>query len=331
VLPPGLYEATFEAKSADTANPELAGGKWIMRCEQRTLDDIRAMGGNAAEDERRFATAARVSEINLANYRNFVQPWIRAIVTPQLAESMQKLHPLRVSYEAFGGDNAAMKAVAGTAENVRQNRKPAAKDNPFVTFQETISKNMVDVLDKWRDTQEALSETLFLGIYGSPALQAAVGIKPDAEVSPKPEMSPEHRQRLEARIAELKSQIGSGGLRECIIRGLLYVGMSRGMVDERSLEALRRARSTESGSRLTLAQFKTIVREQFFMLLLEPEASLAAIPKLLPASEDERRGGLDAIRSVLSASGELSGETARRFDRVTQLFGLTAEPEAKAS
>ena len=102
------------------------------------------------------------------------------------------------------------------------------------------------------------------------------------------------------------------------------------MVDERSLEALRRARSSDSGSRLTLAQFKTIVREQFFMLLLEPEASLAAIPKLLPSSEDERRGGLDAIRGVLSASGEISGETARRFDRVTKLFGLTAEPTGKS-
>ena len=32
------------------------------------------------------------------------------------------------------------------------------------------------------------------------------------------------------------------------------------------------------------------------MLLLEPEASLAAIPKLLPPGEDERRAGLDAIR-----------------------------------
>src|ERR1700719_137737 len=58
-LPPGLYEATFEAKSADTANPDLASGNWIMRCEQRTLDDIRAMGGNSLEDQRRFATAAR--------------------------------------------------------------------------------------------------------------------------------------------------------------------------------------------------------------------------------------------------------------------------------
>src|SRR5262249_10835954 len=64
--PPGLYEAVFEAKTADTINPDLAGGNWVMRCEARTLDDIRALGGNDAADERRFATAARVSEINLA-------------------------------------------------------------------------------------------------------------------------------------------------------------------------------------------------------------------------------------------------------------------------
>src|SRR2546422_7812904 len=96
VLPPGLYEATFEAKSADTTHAELAGGKWIMRCERRTLDDIRAMGGNTAEDERRFATGARVSEINLSNYRNFVQPWVRAAVTPQMAEWMRRCHPLRM-------------------------------------------------------------------------------------------------------------------------------------------------------------------------------------------------------------------------------------------
>lgn len=331
VLPPGLYEATFEAKSADIANAELASGQWIMRCQQRTLDDIRAMGGNTAEDELRFATAARVSEINLANYRNFVQPWVRAAVTPQVAEWMRKLHPLRVSYEAFGGDNATVKAVAETADNIRKHRKPAAEDNPFLTLQETVSKNIVNVLDKWRDAQEAFSEALFLRIYGSPVLQAAVGIKPDAEVSPKPEMSPEYRKRLEARIVEIKSQIDSGGLRECVIRGLLYVGMARAMVDERSLEALRRARAGDAGSRLTLTQFKTIVREQFFILQLEPEASLAAIPKMLPASEAERRAGLDVIRGVLSASAEISGETARRFDRVTQLFGLTAEPQAKAS
>src|ERR1700716_1001491 len=260
VLPPGLYEATFEARSADTANADLVVGHWVMRCEQRTPEDIRAMGGNTPEDERRFATAARVSEINLSAYRNFVQPWIKSMVTPQMADQMRDRHPLRVQYEAFSAENPMMKAIESTAEKVREHRKPATSDNPFVAFQETISKQIVGALDQWRDAQEALSESLFLSIYGSPVLQAAVGIKPDAEVSPKPEMSPEHRGRLEARIAELKSQIGSGGLRECVIRGLLYVGMARGMADERSLEALRRVRAGDAGSRLTLAQFKTIVR-----------------------------------------------------------------------
>jgi hypothetical protein len=341
VLPPGLYEATFTAKSGDTAYGDLAGGNWIMRCEQRTLDDLRAMGGNSLEDERRFATAKRVSEINLSNYRNFVQPWVRAFATPQIAEWMRNLHPLRVGYEVFGRDTAAMKAVATKAEAVRENRKPAAKDNPFLKAQQTVSESVVNVLDKWRDAQEALSESLFLSIYGSPALQAVVGIDPNADPSPIPEMSAEHRKLLDARIAELKAGIGTGGLRECWIRALLYVGMTRGMFDERSIEALRRMRKEDEASRLTLSQFKTLVREQFFMLILDQEASLAAIPKMLPEDRELRRAAVAAIREVLSIAGEVSGETATRLKHIAQLFGVSEgdpqasgrsfDPQAKAS
>lgn len=290
------------------------------------------MGGNSPEDERRFATAARVSEINLTAYRKFVQPWIKSMVTPQMADLMRNRHPLRVQYEAFGGDNSMMKAVEPAAEKVREHRKPAASDNPFVVFQETMSKQIVSALDKWRDSQEALSEALFLSVYGSPALQAAVGIDPQSTPSRKLEMSAPYRERLEARIAELKSQICHGGLREATIRGLLYVGMARGMVDERSLEALRRVRRNDGGTRLTLTQFKTLVREQFFMLLLDQDAALAAIPKLLPESADERHAGLAAIREVLSASAEISGEVARRLKQVGQLFGgaTSSVPEGQA-
>jgi hypothetical protein len=342
VLPPGLYEATFEAKSADTANPDLAHGKWVMRCEQRTLDDIRAMGGNSLEDERRFATAARVSEINLTNYRNFVQPWVKAMATPKMAELMQKWHPLRVQYEVLAGQNPLTKAIETTAEKVRENRKPAASDNPFLALQDTISKSIVGALDQWRDAQEALSERIFLSVYGSPALQAAVGIDPNEDPSPLPEMSPEHRKLLDARIVEIKSRIANGGLRECLVRGLLYVGMARGMADERGLEVLRRIRLADTGPRITLAEFKAMVREQFFMLLLDPEASLAAIPKMLPSKAEARRKGLAAVREVLSASGEVSGEVAKRLQRVTELFGVgddstspanasPFDPKAKAS
>ena len=40
VLPPGLYEATFEAKGDDTTSADMVVGQWVMRCEARTLDDI---------------------------------------------------------------------------------------------------------------------------------------------------------------------------------------------------------------------------------------------------------------------------------------------------
>ena len=273
VLPPGLYEATFEARGADTLNDELAVGQWVMRCEARTLDDIRAMGGNSPEDERRFETAKRVSEMNLAAYQKYLQPWIKSMVTPQMAELMQNLHPMRVQYEAFSSQNPFMKAVEDAADKARDQRKPIAKDNPFLAWQEKMSKQIVSSLDQWRDSTEAASEAMFLAIYGSPALQAAVGVDPKSAPSGPRAMDPKHREMLQKRIAELKSKIGSGGLREAGIRALLYAGSARGMVDERSLEALRRLRQSDEAARVTLDQFKMLVREQFFMLLLDRRGS----------------------------------------------------------
>jgi hypothetical protein len=338
VLPPGLYEATFEARGPDTASDDLAVGQWVMRCEARSLDDIRAMGGNSPEDERRFETAKRVSERNLDAYRKYVQPWVKSMVTPQMAELMRKWHPLRLQYDAFNSRNPLMRAVEDMADKAREERKPVDSDNPFLAFQERMSKQIVSSLDQWRDSQESLSEAMFLSIYGSPALQAAVGVDPQSEISRRREMDPKHREFLQARIAELKSKIGSGGLREAGIRALLYVGSARGMVDERSLEALRHIRRTDESSRLSLAEFKMLVREQFFMLLIDREAALAAIPKLLPDSKGERRKAFAAIQEVLSAGAAISGEVASRLKQVAKLFGLddqgntvTFDPKAKAS
>src|SRR5947208_13156997 len=148
---------------------------------------------------------------------------------------------------------------------------------------------------------------------------------PQSTSSRRQEMSPAHREMLQRRIAELKSRVGEGGLREAAIRGLLYVGSARGMVDERSLEALRNVRRNDTGARLTLAEFKMLVREQFFMLLLDQEGALAAIPKLLPDNASERQAAFTAIREVLSASAAISGEVARRLSRVAELFGFDAD------
>src|ERR1700754_4370569 len=123
VLPPGLYEAKFEARGTDTLHDELAVGQWVMCCGARTLDDIRAMGGNSPEYLRRFEPAKRVSELNLAAYRKFAQPWIKGMVTPQMAKWMRNWHPLRLQYEAFSSHNPFMAAVKSAARQVSEHRK----------------------------------------------------------------------------------------------------------------------------------------------------------------------------------------------------------------
>ena len=231
-LPPGLYEAVFEPKTDSTPGADLVTGDWLMRCEMRTLDDIRALGGNDAADERRFATAARISEVNLALYRTFAQPVVRALVSAPVAETLQHMQPLKVQYEILSNANPFMAPVAAMAEEVRKNRKPVASDNPFVAMQETVSKQIVAALDGWRDFTEAVAERTFLTVYGSPALQAAAGIDPaDTRPLRKPARNPLHNELLQKRIAELKSQIPTGGLREAVVRALIYTGMGRGSVD----------------------------------------------------------------------------------------------------
>ncbi len=312
VLPPGLYEAKFEPNAAGSVGSDLATGDWIMRCEARTLDDIKALGGNDAEDERRFATAARVSEINLGLYRKFVQPFIRASVTPALAETMQRMHPLRLQYEMFSSANPLMAWVETVAQQSREQRQAASPDNPLVEAQENMSKSIVNALDAWRDMTERVSELMFLSVYGSPVLQAAVGIDP-AESKPmrKADKSSLHLQLVENRIAELKAQIPKGGIREATIRALVYIGMVKGSVDERGFETIRRIRGTLDNLRpLPLADFKALLRDQHSMLLIDQPAALAAIPSMLPAEPGPRAKAVELIKQVLEF--ERSAQSRKR-------------------
>jgi pimeloyl-ACP methyl ester carboxylesterase len=322
-LPPGLYEATFTKRSADAARSDSASDDWVMRCEARTLDDIRALGGNDGEDERRFAAAARVSETNLALYRTYMQPFVRACVNPMMAEWMRQCHPLRLQYEMFSDANPFMAPIKAAAERVRSERKPVSAENPLLALQEKLSQQIVAGFDLWRDTTEKFAERTFLTIYGAPALQAACGIDADTNDRSlrRAGKSPLHQQLVERRIAELRAQTRTGGLREAMVRAALHVGMARNYMDERGFETVRRMRlASTDHQKLTLSQFKQMVREQFFILLIDQEAALAAIPSMLPAGAEERQAALAAIRDVVFASGEPSGETAERMKRIVSLF-----------
>jgi pimeloyl-ACP methyl ester carboxylesterase len=326
-LPPGLYEAVFEPKTDSTPGADLVAGDWLMRCEMRTLDDIRSLGSNDAADERRFATAARFSAVNLALYRTFAQPVVRSFVSAPLAETLHQMHPLRVQYEIFSNANPFMAPVAGMAEEVRKNRRPVAHGSPFIAMQENVSNQIVAALDAWRDFIEAAAERTFLTVYGSPALQAAAGIDPaDTRPLRKPAKNRLYQELVQKRIAELKSHIPVGGLREAVIRALIYVNLGRGSVDERGFETVRRLRSRYGD--MPLSEFKTLVRDQFAMLLIDEKAALAAVPALLPADPAMRSEGFNAIRQVMAACGEISAQDEKRLSEIGRLFGIGDEGAA---
>jgi hypothetical protein len=327
-LPPGLYEAMFEAKTDATINPDLISGDWVMRCETRTLDDIRALGCNDAADDRSFATVDHLSKANLALYRTFVQPWIRTVVNPQAADLMRRLHPLRLQFELFSNANPMMAPVASLADTVRDQRKPVAADNPFIVMQETVSRQIVAALDAWRDAGEAFAERTFMSLYGSATMQSAWGIDP-ATTLPLRKTAKDvlHRELVAKRITELESHIISGGPREAVLRGLLFAGMSRAAIDERGFAMVRRIR--QANRDVPLSTFKATIREQFFMLLIDPERALAAIPSMLPEDPEIRQKAFDLIVQVLSARGELSAEDRQRLGRVAELFGVDGRAMTK--
>jgi pimeloyl-ACP methyl ester carboxylesterase len=327
VLPPGLYEAVLTPKGEAVENPDLVTGEWVMSCAARTLDDIRAMGGNDLSDERKFEAAARVSEINLALYRAFVQPAVRALASPPLAEAMRRMHPLRLSYEMFGPRNPWMSWIATEAERVRGRRQAAGAGNPLLTAQEMVSRQIVEGLDNWRQAMERLSEDAFHAIYGAPTLQAAVGIDTSSSERPrKAERSKLHEALVERRIEELRGETARGGLAEGLVRALLWVGMTRSAVDERGFAAITRLRDAHPASQqMTLADFKALVREQYLMLVIDEETALRAIPGLMPEAVEERREAFAALRSVVEASGAPGEVPAERLRRVAALFGLGPE------
>jgi len=309
--------------TADTMNAERVSGDWVARFEPRTLNDVRAIVQPDPENERRFAAVRRVSEINLGLYRTLLQPFVKAAINEQGADWLRKLNHAELPYELFSQRNPLMQQVAQLAEQVREQRQPVSADNPLLQWQAAMSQAIISALDGYRDLRDASIERIFLSVYGSPVLQAMLGLAGTTEPPrPSPGIEPARAALIKQRIGELKARLAEGGPREAAIRALVYIGMGGQGVDERAFNELREIRSENQG--LTLQAFKQVLREQFFSLVLDREAALAAIPKMLPADAASRTRILEILRRTVQAAGQVSGEKAQRLERVEKLFAGAA-------
>ncbi len=318
VLPPGLYEAVLTQKDESTLNADLSPTDYITSFEPRTLDDIRALGGNELEDELRFATVKKMSEINNSLYHLYAQPAMTAMASPTTARLAREWHPNRMIYRWFSDENPLMKWVDSSAQMVRENRKPVQPGNPFWSMQEAYSDATVRTLDLFRDVRDAWVEHAFLMVFGNPALQATLGINNlNGPPRPRPGQEPGHQAFVRRRIEELIANVAQGGLREAFVRALLFVNLPGGSADERRFHVLKSLIEADGG---TIAELKTIIREQFFLLLLDEDAAVAALPHLMDEGQDDRKAFLETLTALCGVGGALSPERADRLALVHELL-----------
>ena len=329
LMPPGLYEAVIEDVTEGTERPDLIHGRYLLRLEARTLNDVRALGANGEADDKRFATVARVSEINHGLYRALAQPAVKAMANDQSAEAMRRFHPNRLRFSYFSDQNPLMGPVKGLAEQVRTHRQGVAADNPLLTVEKVASTWIATCWEGYRQMRDAATEAAFLAAYGSPLLQAMVGLGAESGGGDRREARDLLREADEARLrAELASRFEVGGLPEAALRALIYIRLPQGSADERGYAVLKAIRAMQPvNNRLSIAELKALVKEQYLLLRLDEERAVRAIPRLLPDSDAARRAGLTALYSMLEARGALPEESARRLARVEALFGV--EPQSK--
>jgi hypothetical protein len=320
LTPPGLYEAVITEVTPDIANPELIHGRYLFKLEARTLDDIRAFGNNDAEDDRRFATMARSSEVNLALYRAFAQPFVQAMATDQSAQAMRDMHPSRLRFAAFSDRNPLMKGVAAAAEQARADRKPVAPDNPLLAAEQATSAWISTWLDALRISRDGMTEAFFVNFYGAPLLQALTGMA-NGSASHHIDRDLAHEAIVARLRAELEKLYEVGGLPAAGVRALLYIRMASGSADERGLAVLKALRDMRpANERLHLVELKEIIRVQSLLLRLDEERAVNAIRRLLPDHPEERARALGVLRQVINARGTPSEEESRRLKQIESIF-----------
>ncbi|MDR3534285.1 MAG: DUF3141 domain-containing protein [Rhodopila sp.] len=318
-MAPGLYELVLTDADASTPRADLVEGKYIAKLKPRTLDDIRALGHNDAEDQRRFETSARLSDVNQGLYRACVQPIVKAVTTQASAELQREMHPNRIAFRAFSDRNPIMAPVAPMAEKIKANRHPVNEDNPFLAAERMASSWIVNSLEIFANTRDAMMEATFLNLYGSPFLQAAVGL--NAEHTDTRRVRHDSA-RAETR-AELEADMERGGFLEASLRALIYV-LRGGGADERQFNALEALRnSAPESERVSLSRLKEILRRQAAILRLDESEAVASISKILPDDPSRRARALTSIREVISASGEPDPGEEKRFQYISRLFEVT--------
>jgi hypothetical protein len=113
---------------------------------------------------------------------------------------------------------------------------------------------------------------------------------------------------------------------------LLYQGRDTQAADERPFRLIQQfIREAPAHERPTLAKLKETFRRQSFVLLIDEERAVNALPKLLPEMEDRNRA-LELVFQIATArAGKLNDSQEARFHRIEEILGVTLSSETGSS
>lgn len=154
-LAPGLYEMEI--------GPGAGPGQALeVTFEERAVEDLRFPYPRGS-----FEHVRQVSEVNEQAYRALASPLVQALASPWSAAALEWLHPMRVSRYLFSESFSPwMKCVRALASNLKDQRQPAALDNPFKAAELAWISGVADMIMIGRRLRDASAEAIFSTFYG---------------------------------------------------------------------------------------------------------------------------------------------------------------------
>jgi len=310
-LAPGLYEMKIE-----TAEGEGQARRFTVSLDERSLDDIKALDDGRG-DERPFAAVARFAEAQADTYDAMMRPFVKAMVTPQMAEAGRVFHPLRMQRKMMATQNPAMAPIKAAAERVRADRHPVEADNPFAAAERAAAAMVVQAFDLARDMRDMAYEMTFFAIWGGPWARAYGWTHAQPRTLKHPA---ELRGLPEATMA--MARIREGGFAEAVIRMLVLLAGSRGGVRRDRLARSAEVLTTDEPFASMTPDLRTmIIREQTLIATLAPDEAVATLPDLLPTKAD-REKALAVARYVPGRIDEMAPHTLETLQHLADTLGL---------
>lgn len=311
---PGLYEMVIKDEIGEGVEKQFK-----VAFEERSIAAMMAQAGGV-DDEKPFAAVARLSKLSAQIYDMTARPYVKAMSNQPIAEGLAAMHPSRLFSYAMSDLNPLLAGLPALADSVRDKRPPLDKNNPFLLMERAWAEMVSQWWDGARDFQAFWIEMGFNWFYGAPQVKA-LGERKAVRISD----TPQEDLRSLASVQNALDRIEVGSFAEAVIRMLILLARSRHEVRRPHLERSSRILSTQEPFASMKPKHRTrMIHRESLIVAFEPEAALAALPKLLK-TEEERRRAIELCWQIAGPQEEMAEATIELMAKFTDILGVEAQ------